>query len=137
MLFRSPLSLNLCSTVEIRWTAEWVSALKCGRWPMNSWICDSNISSEDSSTTELCLEGRISKAFFLISIYFWSFTSVRVRAGQWCVFNLLIYFPSFGFFTSPPVSPNHHRMMTKYKNSRILKYFKILISFPRTFRGQT
>ena len=36
---------------------------------------------------QIYLEGRISKNFW-ISIYFWRFTSIRVWAGRWRVFNL-------------------------------------------------
>ena len=87
----------------------------------------------DSSLLQIYLEGRISKNFWIL-IYFWRFTSIRVRAGRWRVSNLFfLYISPLLFLPAPEINPKQEITTTKYSKSRILKYFMIFISFWKRF----
>ena len=83
----------------------------------------------NSSLLQIYLEARISKNFW-VSIYFWRFTSARVREGR-C--KSMACFPTFSSYIYYALlvssSARNQAKTTKYNKSRILRYFIIFISW--------
>ena len=134
----APLSLNYCSTVEIRCNTECLPVPNCGVWPTNGWDCDINISCEDSDTFHHCCKFILKVGFLKNFEFQFIFEDLRVLKfervdGVFPTFSSYIYVSPFLFLPAPETNPKQHITTTKYNKSRILRYFMIFISFWKRF----